>query len=179
MKVRIISGEFGGRLIDTPTRRSTHVMGDRVRSGLFNMIDVAGAVVLDAFAGSGALGLEAISRGAKTVIFVEKDRAAARTVVKNTTLFDISKKTQVTNTTVENWMATTDEKATNFDIIFADPPYHKPQFSTTAKLARYLKPNGLMILSISARVSIPTVEGVVVVDKREYGEANLIFYQRV
>ena len=64
-----------------------------------------------------------------------------------------------------------------FDLIFADPPYHDMQLSTVMRLKKYLKPKGLMILSYSGRESAPTVNGVVVVDKRSYGDAALAFYR--
>jgi 16S rRNA (guanine966-N2)-methyltransferase len=156
-------------------------MGDRVRSALFNILGdfLTGAEVLDAFAGSGALGLESLSRGARSATFIEKDRRAAQTVVKNTTLLNLSAKSRVINTTVERWLRTTDEKTEQFDIIFADPPYQNPQFSTVFKLLDYLKPDGLMVLSYAGRtMCVPTVEGVVVVDKREYGEAGIAIFKK-
>jgi len=180
VKVRIISGEFGGRMLDTPTRQSTHVMGDRVRTALFNMLGerVQGAEVLDAFAGSGSLGLEALSRGASFATFIEKDRTASKIVVKNTTELGVESKTKVINTTLANWLESRDKNSQNYDIIFVDPPYNNPQFSTSIKLVGLLKPNGIMILSKSGRMCVPTVEGVVVVDNRIYGEAELLFLQK-
>jgi 16S rRNA (guanine966-N2)-methyltransferase len=181
MKVRIISGTLGGRAIDAPSRRSTHVMGDRVRSALFNILgdSLTEAKVLDAFAGSGALGLESLSRGAQSAVFIEKDRRAAQTVVKNTTLLNLTPKSRVINTTIDNWLRTTDEKTEQFDVIFADPPYQDPQFSTVFKLLGCLKPDGLMVLSYPGRtMCVPAVEGVVVVDKREYGEAGIAIFKK-
>lgn len=180
MQVRIIAGSLGGRSIDTPGRKSTHVMGDRVRSALFNILgsSVVDAEVLDAFAGSGAIGIETISRGARKVIFIEKDRSAAKTIVKNTTELAIESQTKVIQTTVANWLATTNEKPLEFDLIFADPPYADPQFSTSLKLVNLLKPGGLMILSLAGNMCVPTVKGVVVVDNRKYGGANLVFLRR-
>ena len=175
MRLRIISGEFGGRWITAPRGRTTHPMGDRVRSALFNMIDVEGKEVLDAFAGSGALGLEALSRGAKFITFIERDRMAARIIDENITTLDVTDRAQVIQTSVANWMSTV--KDTRFDIILADPPYYDPQFSTVSKLVKYLKPNWLMILSYSGRLRVPTVNGVVVVDNRSYGEAALAVFR--
>jgi len=180
VKVRIISGSLGGRLIDTPPRRSTHVMGDRVRSALFNILGdrVRDAEVLDAFAGSGAVGIEAISRGAKSAVFIEKNRVAAGIIVKNTTDLAISQKTKVIQATLSNWLATTKVEDAQFDVIFADPPYYDPQFSTSLKLVGLLKPNGIMVLSYPGSMCVPTVTGVVVVDNRKYGEAGLAFFRK-
>jgi 16S rRNA (guanine966-N2)-methyltransferase len=146
-------------------------MGDRVRSALFNMIDVRDAVVLDAFAGTGALGLEALSRGATHVTFIERDRTAAQVIDDNITTLNVRDRTKLIKTSVANYMSTVNDA--KFDVILADPPYHNPQFSTALSLAGYLKLNGLMILSYSAGLCVPTVNGVVVVDNRSYGEAAL------
>ena len=180
MKVRIIAGSLGGRSIDTPSRSSTHVMGDRVRSALFNILgeEIKSAEVLDTFAGSGAIGMEAISRGAEHATFIERDRVAASIIVKNTTDLAINNKTKVIKTTLENWLSTINIDETCFDVIFADPPYADPQFSTCLKLVRLLKPSGIMIVSYSGRMCVPTVEGVVVVDNRKYGEAELTFLRK-
>lgn len=88
--VRITSGEFRGRKIETPGDR-THPMGERERLALFNMIAerLPGAVVLDAFSGSGALGIEAFSRGASEVVFVDASRKAVRCIRNNLSILDI------------------------------------------------------------------------------------------
>src|SRR5687768_2848338 len=73
VRIRLIAGEFGGRYLDSPDTGRTHPMGERIRSALFNILgDIEGTLVLDAFAGTGSLGLEALSRGAAKVTFVEK-----------------------------------------------------------------------------------------------------------
>ena len=94
MRVRIISGEFGGRFIKTPPGSTTHPMGERVRSAMFNSLgeSIRDARVLDAFAGSGAVGLEALSRGAESAVFVERDRVAQRVIAENISIFGCRKK---------------------------------------------------------------------------------------
>ncbi len=178
MNVRIISGEFGGRKIEAPDNDRTHPMGERIRNALFNSIgsEIEGVNVLDAFAGTGAIGLEAISRGAKRVTFIEKDRIAQKVLAKNITALGVEARTTIVRTTVNGWVETASPP--EFDIIFVDPPYHEPQFSTVSKLLGLLKPNGLMILSHPGRGEIPTKTGVVVVDNRSYGNAYLTFYRR-
>ncbi len=180
-RLRIIAGEFGGRFISADTGRATHPMGDRVRSGIFNALEsrdvLSGARVIDAFAGTGALGLEALSRGASFVSFIEKDKTAQRTIVDNITTLNVEKYATLIKTGVANWTKTASDD--NYDIIFADPPYHDPQFSTVFRLLDYLRPNGLMILSYTSRETAPNPNGVVVVDKRSYGEASLVIYRKV
>lgn len=178
MNVRIISGEFGGRKIEAPNTSRTHPMSDRARGALFNSIatELPDAEVLDAFAGTGALGLEALSRGAKHATFVERDRVAQKVLAKNIATLGVEKTTTLIRASVAAWYDTIENKS--FDVIFADPPYHDPQFSTVSRLMGLLKPGGLMILSHPGRGEEPTKPGVVVVDNRSYGNAHLTFYRR-
>jgi 16S rRNA (guanine966-N2)-methyltransferase len=178
MYVRIISGEFGGRKIEAPDNSRTHPMSERVRNALFNSIggSLSGATVLDAFAGTGSVGLEALSRGVKHTTFIERDRIAQKILAKNITTLGLEDHADVIRTSVNNWLETT--KSGEFDVIFADPPYHDVQFSTVQRLFGLLKKGGLMILSHPGRGEIPTKTGVVVVDNRSYGNACLTFYRR-
>jgi 16S rRNA (guanine966-N2)-methyltransferase len=178
MKLRIISGMYARRNIKAPDSDATHPMSERVRNALFNILGdkVQGAVVLDAFAGSGAIGLEAISRGASHATFVERDRSASNALIDNVTLLGAQAYTSLVHSNVEPWIVGNKEL---FDIIFVDPPYDDTQFSTTLKLMGLLKPNGLMVLSYPGRGEAPTgTNGVVVVDNRSYGTAALAFYQQ-
>ncbi len=177
MKIRIIAGSFGSRTIQAPDGHTTHPMSERIRNAIFNSIkdELADAVILDAFAGSGALGIEAISRGAAHATFVEKDRIAGRIIDENIKTLKINDQTKVIHGSVKGWVNRTNVR---YDIIFADPPYATPQFSTVIKLFRLLKPNGLMVLSYPGRGEAPTETGVVVVDNRSYGTAALAYYRK-
>lgn len=175
-RIRIIGGSYGGRFITAPDSTRTHPMGDRIRSALFNILgDISGLQVLDAFAGTGALGLEAISRGAASVTFIERDRVAQNVIDENINALGVQRTTKLIRSSVAGWDETSGDD--QFDLIFADPPYHDMQLSTVERLKKYLKPKGLMILSYPGRESAPTVNGVVVVDKRSYGDAALAFYR--
>jgi 16S rRNA (guanine966-N2)-methyltransferase len=179
VNVRIISGVFGGRKIDAPDGTRTHPMSERVRNALFNMIrsELPGAAVLDAFAGTGSLGLEALSRGATHATFVERDKLAGKILSKNIELLGCESQARLINTSVASWIASRKELHL-YDLIFADPPYHDVQLSTVKKLFGLLKPGGLMILSHPGRGEAPTEMGVVVVDNRSYGTATLTLYRR-
>ena len=177
MKLRIIGGSRGGRFLDSPDTTRTHPMGERIRGSLFNIIgDVEGLSVLDAFAGSGSIGLEMLSRGAKNATFIEKDRIAQKVIEKNIADLDFKNESKLIRGSVASWDETNDKSA-QFDIIVADPPYHDLQLSTVSRLQKYLSPKGLMILSYPGRELAPTVNGVVVVDIRLYGDAALAFYR--
>lgn len=179
MNVRIIAGEFGGRTIKTPQKRTTHPMAERVRSSLFNVLGekLVDADILDTFAGSGALGLEALSRGAKQALFIEKDRIAQKVIAENIAALGVEDRAKLIKARVGAWNTTTPED-NQFDIIFADPPYHDLQFSTVEKLFKRLKLNGLMVLSHPDRECVPSINGVVVVDNRSYGDAVLTLYRK-
>lgn len=181
MNVRIIAGQYGGRTIEGSGTDRTHPMGERIRNAVFNTLNdrLEGAVVLDAFAGSGALGLEALSRGARAATFVERDRIAQKIIEKNIQTLNVAEKTKLIKAPVASWLSTlkTDENGM-YDLIFVDPPYHDPQFSTVFKLIRLLKPNGLMVLSYVSTREVPAELGVVVVDNRSYGNAAIAMYRR-
>lgn len=178
-RVRLISGRFGGRMLQAPDNSRTHPMSERIRGALFNSLgtSVQDAEVLDVFAGTGCLGLEALSRGAHQATFVEKDRVAAAILRENIQTLGVGDETKVIQASLANWTTTSGER--QFDLIFADPPYHDPQFSTIERLFAYLKPGALMVLSHPGRGEVPSgVKGIVVVDNRSYGNAYLTFFRR-
>ena len=115
--VKIVSGKYRGRSLTAPGG-GTHPMGAREKLALFNMIApyLDGAMVLDAYAGSGALGIEALSRNAKRVIFIEKNKVAAQSIRKN--LASLSLDGEIFTGAVKSY-----ESQEGFDIILADPPY--------------------------------------------------------
>lgn len=178
MNLRIISGYLGGRLIAAPDSKRTHPMSERVRNAIFNSLadKVHDAYVLDAFAGTGSIGIEAISRGAKFTTFIERDRLAQKVLTENIEKLEITDKTKIVRASVSAWIDTYD--GPKFDLIFVDPPYHDPQFSTVIKILGLLKPNGLMVLSHTGRFESPTLPGVVVVDNRGYGDAAITFFRQ-
>ena len=180
MRIRIVSGLYGGRFITTPPTSTTHPMSERARAAIFNMLGadvVRGAYVLDAFAGSGALGFEALSRGAKHVTFIEKNRVAAKVIHENAQSLHVDQSSyDVINTTVNNWLETASPDG--FTLIFADPPYHDEQFSTVKKISGLLKAHGYMVLSHTGRSDVEINSGIVVVDNRSYANAHVTFYHR-
>ena len=179
--IRIIAGMHGGRKIDAPSfdNSRTKPMGERIRNAMFNRIsgEIEGARVLDAFAGTGSVGFEALSRGAASVTFVERDKIAQKILSKNVSLLGVEDASEIIKTSVSNWLSTAEPGS--YDIIFADPPYHDTQLSTVSKLFGLLKPNGLMVLSWPGRGEGPNLEnGIVVVDNRSYGNAYLTSFRR-
>ena len=179
MNLRIISGKFGGRTIQAPDGSGlTHPMSERVRGSLFNIINsrLNDADVLDAFAGSGSLGLESLSRGAKSATFVERDRIASKILLENIDKLKVGSSAISVQIGVSTWVEQNQDKQFNF--IFVDPPYNDMQFSVVKKLGLLLKSDGLMILSYPRKTVIPDFENMVKTDDRNYGTANLAFYQK-
>ena len=177
MNIRVIGGVYGGRKLDAPDGRTTHPMGERIRNALFNSLgnDIVGAAVLDAFAGTGAVGIEALSRGATSAVFVEKDKIAQRCIVNNLASLQIEQ-AQLVKTTVNNWLeAYTSEQ---FDIIFADPPYYDTQQGVVARLVTLLAPGGTFVLSWPEQQPAPELPGVAIVFERVYAGARIIMYKK-
>jgi 16S rRNA (guanine966-N2)-methyltransferase len=117
--VRVVAGEFKGRRLHAPHGARTRPTADRVREALFSMLgEVSGARVLDLYAGSGALGIEALSRGAGSATFVERDRRALAALHRN--LDAVGADAQVISRDVERFLARPEG---TFDLVFCDPPY--------------------------------------------------------
>lgn len=174
--MRIIAGEYSAREIKSPKGHRTHPMAEKVRGALFNSLgDVNGLRVLDAYAGSGALAFEALSRGASYAQLIEKDHGAAEACRENIKKLGLDSEVKITQANCVSWSGNNVEQ--KFDLVLCDPPYDKLNLDTISKLSRHLKPNGLMVLSFTGRESVPTVNGVVVVDSRIYGDAALAFYR--
>ena len=179
MNVRIISGKFGGRIIQSPGGNGpTHPMSDRVRGSLFNIINdkITGADALDVFAGTGSLGLEALSRGAASATFVERDRLASKILFENIATLGVEQQTTSVQIGAATWIGKNQDK--RYDIIFVDPPYDDMQFSVVKKLVSLVKPGGMMVLSYPQRTEVPDMEGLIKVDDRNYGGASLGFYRK-
>ena len=174
--MRIIAGEWRGRKLVTPEGRKTRPTADRTRETLFSMLaSRLGSFdefrVADLYAGSGALGLEALSRGAAHATFVETDRAALKAIEANVTAFGAASRVAIRNMSAENL-----PKSHPFDLIFADPPY-QPGSGTTvvAAVARsgWLPPGGWMAIETHRGDTVTPPEGWEVDTERDVGRARL------
>jgi 16S rRNA (guanine966-N2)-methyltransferase len=172
--VRIIAGEYRGARIFAPKGLDTRPTSDRVREAAFNLIGpVDGATVLDLFAGSGAMGLEAMSRGAASVAFVESDRDACRTIDRNIEKLRLKGATVVQQDALQ--VLSAERRA--YDLILCDPPYgYEQQHRLGPYLARALSPDGLLVYETGAREE-PAIEGLSVRTSRTYGSARLTLFQ--
>ena len=172
--MRIIAGSHKGRRIDAPAGHATRPTSDRVRESAFNLIGpVDGATVLDLFAGSGALGLEALSRGAASIVFVESSRDACRQI--NANLDKLGLHATVRCQDAGRALAT--DRAT-YDLVLCDPPYETDRSAELGPhLTRILAPTGLLVYETAARIQ-PEIEGLNVRTSRKYGSARLTLFER-
>jgi 16S rRNA (guanine966-N2)-methyltransferase len=176
--MRIIAGKLGGRVFDTPGGHRTHPMGDKVRGGLFNTLgDITGWIVLVAFAGSGALSFEAVSRGATSAIAIESDRRAQATIIKNIEELELEDKVQMVKAYCASWSGRHQREV--FDILLMDPPYDNLQIADMEKLVRHLKPEGIMVVSWPGKLDRTELKGLVIVSQKNYGDAQLVFYRHI
>lgn len=148
-----------------------------MRGALFNMLgDIEGLTFLDAFAGSGALSFEAVSRGADSVLAIDSDKAAQKAIDQNIKQLDLARKVKLVKASANAWLSTNQD--VTFDIVLCDPPYHDLQPNLIAKLAGGVKPDGLLVLSWPGAEKLPEVEGLELVENRSYGDGQLGFYRR-
>jgi 16S rRNA (guanine966-N2)-methyltransferase len=167
--VRIVAGSRKGHRIDAPKRAPTRPTSDFVREAAFNLIGpLDGASVIDLYAGSGAMGLEALSRGAGSCVFVEADRDACRTI--NANLDKLRLEGVVLCQDAGRALAS--ERGT-YDLVLLDPPYDEPVSGRLAQhLRRILTPDGLLVYETAAATE-PTLDGLNVRTSRRYGSARL------
>jgi 16S rRNA (guanine966-N2)-methyltransferase len=183
--LRIVGGVARGRRLVVPPR-GTRPTSDRAREGLFNTLaaelDLDGARVLDLFAGSGALGLEALSRGASLVTFVEHDRVAADALRRNLGTVDLPGGA-VLRCTVESYLVASgaDEP---YDVVLMDPPYAYEDTRLATVLSglddpRWLVGGGMLVVERAAKSPEPSwPSGVEALKQKRYGEAVLWYGRR-
>lgn len=174
--MRIISGHLGGRQFDAPHGHHTHPMSERIRGAVFNVLgDLDGLTVLDAFAGSGALAFEAISRGAKHALLIDNDTEAMRTVTRNVETLGLDEQTQIIQGNVNGWSSNHQQ---TFDVVFCDPPYDAVPSTLIEKLSRHVGPNGSLVLSWPSFVDLPKLKNMELRSEKKYGNAQLAFYKK-
>lgn len=184
--MRITGGRFRGRQLKTPKGEATRPTQDRVREALFSMLSevVPGCRFLDLYAGTGSVGLEALSRGAEEVQWVEGDRATARIAAANVAAVagDAAARA-VAVADVQSWVASA-RGVRPFDIVFADPPYAEGRESALASLAGAILDAGIVtrlgvfVAEVPVDAAISPVEGWDIVRDRTYGKTRLVIRQR-
>lgn len=182
--MRVIAGAAGGIRLDVPKAGVRPTM-DRVKAAIFSSLgdEIIGASVLDLFAGTGALGIEALSRGAASALFVEESSAAVSAIEQN--LARTKLKGAVRKQDVFTFLGSAQGRDP-FRIIFADPPYEKTKFGgqftqsllEDSRLAGILEPSGIFVLEKRPEEEMPPMALWEVIRARKYGATEVLFLQR-
>ena len=171
--IRVVSGEFGGRKLVVPDGLATRPTTDKVRQAVFNSLDSAGMIddanVVDLFAGSGALGIEALSRGAASCVFVERDRAALQALRANLAALGLESRTTVVTSDVLAWVPA----LRGIDLALIDPPY---EFDAWDRLLTLLQ---VPYLVAEAGREVEPPAGWEALKSRRYGRTWVTQLQRV
>ncbi len=182
--MRIVGGRFRGRALRTPSSDATRPTSDRLRETLFDVLlhrygdPVPGARVIDLFAGTGALGLEALSRGAAHALFVEEGAEARALIRDNVEALGVAGLCRVFRRDARRLG---DVAAAPFDLAFLDPPYGQGlgEAALAALLqGRWLAPDALCVLEEAGTAAVAPPDGFTLVERREAGIAQLLFLRR-
>ena len=183
-RVRIISGSARGRRLKAPKGLDVRPTSDKVRGAVFNILAAwpdprvafEGARVLDLVAGTGAVALEALSRGAASAVFVDASAQALDAVRENLALTGFTERARVVRRDLER--GSTAELGA-FDLVFVDPPYDLVASSRAVQgLAANIAPGGIAMVEHDADTPSPPIAGLEPVDRREYGSTGITFYRR-
>jgi 16S rRNA (guanine966-N2)-methyltransferase len=181
--LRIIGGEKRGTQLFTPEGMDTRPLRDRVREALFNILQgrLVGRRVVDVFAGTGAVGLEALSRGAATGTFIESDARAARVIERNIVKLGYGTRARLVMGTVPACLRKAASPEGGFDLVFLMPPYHTGLGEVAlAELTRSgaLAPKAVAVLEVHRDEDTPPPTDWHVADDRHYGITRLVFLAR-
>jgi 16S rRNA (guanine966-N2)-methyltransferase len=179
--VKILAGDYKGHPFAQPKTTSVRPLSDKVRAAIF---DVTGPVtslsVLDAYAGSGAAGFEAVSRGAVHVDAIEANERVAKVIVENVTTLGLDWGYVLNRMTVETWLASPQQlpRTERYGVIIADPPYAKLDPEILERLVPYLTPDGVMVVSHTSKMESPDLDNAKLVQHKTYGDTALSFYRK-
>jgi 16S rRNA (guanine966-N2)-methyltransferase len=182
--MRIIAGQAKGRRLKTPKGRELRPTADRVKEALFNILphDLSGRKVLDLFAGTGNLSIEALSRGAEDAVLVDVSRDAAEVIEENLQALNLTAKSRVLTAPVFKSVRMLARRGEKFDLIFIDPPYDKELVGETLKAVakeELLAETGVAVAEHSVREKVEERYGTIVLaDRRRYGDTQLSFFTR-
>ncbi len=180
--LRIVGGEAGGRRIRVPRAAALRPTAGRVRGALFDILGerVHGADVLDLFAGSGGLGLEALSRGARSCLFVDRDAACVAAVRANAAALGFAGRAEARRGDALAVARALAAEGRSFDLVLLDPPYRAAPWAEILGLlgGGLLRPGGTAVAEHAATESLPAVPGLAAADRRRYGDTVLTFLAR-
>jgi 16S rRNA (guanine966-N2)-methyltransferase len=182
--MRVTGGRLAGRRLRVPRGDRVRPTADRVRESLFAHLDHRGALVgrrvLDLFAGSGALGIEALSRGAREAVFVERVPPVVAALRANLEALDLAAEARVVRADVRSALRRLAAAGERFELILLDPPYGDPHLAEILEgLAAVLARGGEVWLESARRDPLPSPPGLAILDARSYGDTRMTHWGRV
>ncbi|HEY8463714.1 MAG TPA: 16S rRNA (guanine(966)-N(2))-methyltransferase RsmD [Bacillota bacterium] len=181
--MRVITGKYRGRVLKGPKHAGVRPTADRVKEALFNIIGpkIAGADFLDLFAGTGGIGIEALSRGAQSVVFVDANAASIRLLKQNLHFVDPEERVRIIHAPAAKALNLLAAEAACFDITFLDPPFEAALLAQAIKLVfekRLLKPGGILVAEHPRKLEQLFFDGL---EKRvyHYGDISLSFFYKL
>ncbi|MBP2240009.1 16S rRNA (guanine(966)-N(2))-methyltransferase RsmD [Cytobacillus eiseniae] len=182
--MRVVSGTRKGKQLKAVPGHSTRPTTDKVKEAIFNMVGpyFEGGVCLDLFAGSGGLGIEALSRGADKAIFVDRDGKAIQTIHENVKICEFEDQSEIFRNDAERALKAILKRELTFHRIFLDPPYKKQQLLKLLEFIQaedLLEEDGLIICEHGSEIVLPPIVGQLVQRKQEkYGMIAITIYER-
>ncbi len=183
--MRIVGGDLKGRILLAPEGHDVRPTSDRAREAVFNIllngkpdVDFADITVLDVFAGSGALGLEALSRGASQAVFIESNRTAVESIRYNASTFKVDERCLILNHNALHIGSKPFSMVGPADLVFLDPPYKQGLIEPALeKLVSndWISHNAVVVVETEASLEIEAPEGFEIIDARKYGAARVVF----
>lgn len=177
--MRVVGGIHRGRILKRVNKPTTRETADMVKVAVFNMIQIKQGIILDLYAGSGAYGIEALSRGATFAHFVDMDKDAINIVIENLNLLKLEHQAKVYHQTDERFIKSLNQD-TMFDVIFLDPPYDLVNYKEVIeKLYTHLNPEGLIVCESKKQVEIDvTIEGLEKIKNKTYGIKRITIFKK-
>ena len=183
MTLRVISGKVRGLKLDTPKNQDVRPTTDRVKESLFNMINpyIRESNVLDLFAGTGSLGIECLSRGAKNCVFVDKSRESINIVKSNVKKARVENESTILNIDFKDAVKRLSTQNQKFDVIFMDPPYYENMFIDCLKSIdelNLLHEDGIIVVEHDTKDQFEeTIGRLVKTRDKKYGNTTITFYK--
>lgn len=177
--MRVITGKYKGRRLVVPAGLKIRPTSDRVKEAIFNILPpLQDTIVLDLYAGTGNLGIEALSRGAKKAVFIDKHHLAIQAIKKNLLALGIKKEAVIYKRDILKGL---DFLKDTYHLIFMDPPYTKGYVERTLNLIRHLPglltKEGIIVIEHAPQERF-SLEGFLLIDKRQYGQTEVSFLGR-
>lgn len=184
--MRVIAGIAKGHKLSVPSGQHIRPTADRVREALFSVLGerVLESRVLDLFAGSGALGIEALSRGAASCIFVDSSRKSIQAIIKNLEKTKFQVEAEIIKGNVESVLEQLITRAEQFDLIFLDPPYRIKLTDLKVMLERLsreslINHDGIVVIEHSSKIDLIGIDRLINKATKKYGDTCLTFYSPI